>query len=94
VRLFDLLHLFFSELGDAGDVQRGGDDRRSGRRDAVLGEGCVVRRCISGQMIKKILTDGDSKLVTDELLTAESEQISRMQGFEMHQLVGHLVVVL
>ncbi len=45
-------------------------------------------------MIKKILPDGDGQLVTGELLAAEPESVSRVQGLEVHQLVGHLVVVL
>ena len=36
VRLFDLLHLFWCELGDAGDSQRSGDDCGGCRGDAVL----------------------------------------------------------
>ena len=60
------------ELGDARDAERGRDDRRSGRRDAVLGEGRVVRRGIAGQMIKKVLADGRGQLVTGELVAAEA----------------------
>ena len=45
------------------------------------------------QMIKKFLPDGDSQLVAGELMAAEPEQVSGVQGLEVHQLVGHLVVV-
>ena len=44
-------------------------------------------------MIKKVLSNGLGQLVTGELLAAELK-ISRVQSLEVHQLVGHLVVVL
>ena len=42
----------------------------------------------------KVLADGQSKLVTGDLVAAEAKQISRMQGLEVHQLISHFVVVL
>src|SRR5512132_4718636 len=92
--LLDLLDLLGSEFGDTPEAQRSSDDRCGGRGNAVLGEGRVVRRGISRQMINKVLTDGYGELVTCEVLAAERQDVSGMQRLEVHQLVSHLVVVL
>src|SRR4026207_2134492 len=94
MRLLDLLNLIGSEFGDTGEAQRGSDDRCGGRGNAVLGEGRVVRRGISDQMIKKVLPDDCGQRVTSEVLTAERKDVSGMQRLEVHQFVGHLVVIL
>src|SRR5512133_1854769 len=94
MRLLDLLDLLGSEFGEARKAQRGSDDGCGGRGNAVLGEGRVVRRGISGQMINEVLADGYGELVTCEVLAAERKDVSGMQRLEVHQFVSHLVVVL
>ena len=45
-------------------------------------------------MIKKVPAHGYRQLMAGELLTVEREGVPRVQGLEVHQLVGQLVVVL
>src|SRR6187200_2549217 len=92
--LLDPVDLLRGELGDASQAHRGGNDRCSRGSNAVLSEGGIVRSRIPSQMIKKVLAYGYRKLMTGEFLAVEGEDLTRVQGLEVHKFVGHLVVVL
>jgi len=77
-----------------GISERRGDDRRDGRRDAVGGEDAVVRSRLAGKPFDELAANGDGKLPAGYLGAAEREAVIPVNGREMHELVGHLVVIL
>jgi hypothetical protein len=62
--------------------------------DAVGGEGGVVGASVPGQALDQLVAHRDRQLPAGDLAAAEPVLLLAVQGGEVHQLVGHLVVVL
>jgi hypothetical protein len=94
VGLLDLLDLWLGQVRKVGVAKRRGDYRRGRRRDAVGSKYGVVRGGLASEPLDQLVADLDGELATGQLGTAEPEAVILVPDGEMHQLVGHLVVVL
>ena len=92
--LADLLDIGRGDRVQVTNPQRRRDDAGGGARHAIGDELEVIRRMFAGQALVHLFADVLAQDIAGEGLTLIEEAVVGMQGPEMHQFQGKLVVVL